>query len=761
MPLLFTGLVLNLAANSLSAATSERSAEPSPLIRAEVLGVASYDTLVASLQAKIDRSNAVDQGWFQTLWTWVCYVLHDLLHDPWLVEYVKIEYWTTTADGDKIPVTGLAILPQIYHLPGSVPLLALQHPTQVERKYSPSLFNMTNMWDDVQFTVPFGTLFAQMGFAVVLADYPGMGVNTNAHPYCTESLANSVVDMLRAARDYLAAHPDTYASWNGRLYLTGYSEGGYATLLAARDIQTRYTNEFTVTAVAGLDGPYSLSITMRDVMLNADTNFGSPYFLPYTVNGYDSVYAGCDPVFVFTNAVKYAVPGESNFAQKLQAMCLAGTNTGGEMNALIFKATPYIGPRSILTGAYLSELSNTASVLCQVLASNDACSAWVPLMNMRLFHYPKDDLVPYGNATNAYHAFSQRGAPHLALDAFGADWPLNELIEWLRGKMSSYHGAAAPVAYVKSILWLTYFAGLDQQVVPQAPLNDVDGDDLSDPVLYDENTGNWQILLSNRVRSWRKANPEPAILKPIQIALGGPGFTPILKDFDGDGQADPGVFQTTSGFWAIYLSLFEYAPVIFPLGDVDSTPVPQDYDGDRLADPAVYSRSTGLWTVYLVSSNQIVNIRFGGQNDVAVNITGNCDFDGDHKADLALYEGAGGNWSIALSGNHYEVASIVCGGPGGTPAPGDFDGDGKTDPAIYRETTGDWIVALSASSYAQTLFNFGGPGWLPVVGDYDADGKYDFMVYEENSGIWGSKLSSAGYSIGTGYFGGAGYRPVP
>jgi len=156
--------------------------EPSPLISAEPLGSVSYETLVGSLQAKIDRSNDFDQGWLQKLWTWICYILNDILHDPRLALFVKIEYWTTTAAGDRIPVTGLAILPRNNYLHETVPMISFQHPTQVERRFSPSMFNMTNMWDDAQFTVPFGTIFAQAGFAVAMADYPGMGANTNAHP---------------------------------------------------------------------------------------------------------------------------------------------------------------------------------------------------------------------------------------------------------------------------------------------------------------------------------------------------------------------------------------------------------------------------------------------------------------------------------------------------------------------------------------------------------------------------------------------------
>jgi hypothetical protein len=746
------GLVLSLVTGFVHAAAEP----PSPLISAEPLGSVSYDTLVGSLQAKIDRSNDFDQGWFQTLWTWVCYILHDILHDPWLAEYVKITYWTTTASGDRIQVTGLAILPRNNYLHETVPMISFQHPTQIERRFSPSMFNMTNMWDDAQFTVPFGTIFAQSGFAVAMADYPGMGSNTNVHPYCTESLANSVVDMIRATRDYLKANTNTYAQWDSRLYLTGYSEGGYATVMAARDLQGRYASEFTnVLGVAGLDGPYSLSDTMRKVMLTADTTFSSPYFLPYTVNGYDSVYAAVDPVFVFTNAIKASVPTEQDFAGKLQRMCIAGTNSGDEMNALIYKATPYVGPRSILTDSYVAQLSNTASTLNRVLASNDAYYAWTPQSKMRLYHYPKDDLVPYGNSTNAYIAFTNRHAAQTELVTYASDGVLSLLIEWLKSKMSSYHGAAAPVAYVMGITWLhdlAYGHGNEFQFPP----NDLDGDGFSDMVLYSEAGGTWQVLLSNRTASWRKPNPNPAPMAAAQIALGGPGFTPLLEDFDGDGKVDPCVYHPASGLWTIQLSLFEYVPLTFLLGDAGSTPVPQDYDGDRLADPAVYQSATGGWTVYRVFSNRFDTVHLGGTGFSPVD----GDYDADRKADLVVYEEATGKWIAALSGNNYASVDAVCGGPGFTPVPGDYDGDGRTDPAVYNGQAGSWQVMLSDSGYAKQSFSFGGPGFAAVAGDYDADKKIDIMVYHENSGLWNGMMSSNNYRFATGFFGGNGLHPV-
>ena len=102
--------------------------------------------------------------------------------------------------------------------------------------------------------------------------------------------------------------------------------------------------------------------------------------------------------------------------------------------------------------------------------------------------------------------------------------------------MGSYHAAVAPIAYVKSLIWLHTLA-CDLNEIYYTP-HDFDGDRLSDPALFCEASGNWQMLLSNQPRSWRLTNNLAIKSEPIQFALGGPGAVPVLRDFDGDRLAD-------------------------------------------------------------------------------------------------------------------------------------------------------------------------------------------------------------------------------
>jgi hypothetical protein len=81
--------------------------------------------------------------------------------------------------GNKVNLTGAVIFPLDAlqpKNPRSIPILALQHPTQVERAWSPSRCTMPpKLIQDPQKNVLLGAIMAAAGYIVVLPDYPGMG----------------------------------------------------------------------------------------------------------------------------------------------------------------------------------------------------------------------------------------------------------------------------------------------------------------------------------------------------------------------------------------------------------------------------------------------------------------------------------------------------------------------------------------------------------------------------------------------------------
>ncbi|MBI2440846.1 MAG: right-handed parallel beta-helix repeat-containing protein [Lentisphaerae bacterium] len=228
---------------------------------------------------------------------------------------------------------------------------------------------------------------------------------------------------------------------------------------------------------------------------------------------------------------------------------------------------------------------------------------------------------------------------------------------------------------------------------------------------------------------------------------GGNKARSVVNDFDGDEVSDMMVYDEPSGNWSVQLSALG-KEVRFGFGGVGYEAVPGDYDGDGLADPAIHNRQGAAWSILLSGRGYAaVNFDFGGSGKTRGTV-GN--YTGASRANPGLYEETSGRWYVMLSepgSGSAEIASAVFGGNGYLPVAGDYDGDGRTDPAVYGEETGQWMVMLSAQGYGVVSAIFGGPGYEPVVGDYDGDGKADPMLYEQATGTWQGLMSASGYVL--------------
>jgi len=126
---------------------------------------------------------------------------------------------------------------------------------------------------------------------------------------------------------------------------------------------------------------------------------------------------------------------------------------------------------------------------------------------------------------------------------------------------------------------------------------DYDGDGKADPTLYDEATGTWYTLLSGA--GYAKLE--------LPGFLGGPGYVPVAADYDADRLTDPAVYGITNGDWIVLLSGMNYQRLELPgyLGGTGFSPAPGDFDGDHLADPGVYGEAAGDWLMMLsTAANQ-------------------------------------------------------------------------------------------------------------------------------------------------------------
>ncbi|GFE57115.1 lipase family protein [Geobacter sp. AOG1] len=386
-------------------------------------GVVNIDpkALLASITTGIQQPAArALGGWewggfinsFGTLLTSISYTL----------EMQKVTYQSTGADGRLHTMTGLLILPKsIFGAKPSVPILLYQHGTEPYRPYSPSqyLAHLDRPADYPEVMV--AAAIASTGYAVAMADYEGLGDNTGTQPYVHgSSLAQQVIDMLRASRDLIGGSSSP-CSWNSQLFLMGYSEGGYVTMTTTRELQINHAAEFTVTASAPLSGPYDLSGVMRGVILS-NTTFKAPYFLPFLLTSYN--YASGGALFNTASALT------STYSTTIPPL-FDGNSPSDRINEAMgmgYSPVNLIIPKSVLTQQFVDQLTLPASPLLDFLKANDAYrdrlnvnAAWKPTVPIRMYHHKSDDLVPYANSQVAFDAFSSAGAKNHTLRGPGVE----------------------------------------------------------------------------------------------------------------------------------------------------------------------------------------------------------------------------------------------------------------------------------------------------------------------------------------------------
>lgn len=194
------------------------------------------------------------------------------------VDVHRIVYDTPDPNGNPTYASGLVFIPKEVECP--MPLFTYLHGTKLKKERT--FYYLQEEWF-------LGAVTAASGYVASLPDYIGLGFSPGLHPYQhARSEATASIDLLRVARTVCA---EEGVGLNGQLFITGYSQGGHATLATHRMIQEELGDEFTVTASAPGSGPYDMSGHQFD-MVAAMEPYSVPGYLPYVILSYQSVYGG-------------------------------------------------------------------------------------------------------------------------------------------------------------------------------------------------------------------------------------------------------------------------------------------------------------------------------------------------------------------------------------------------------------------------------------------------------------------------------------
>ena len=324
------------------------------------------------------------------------------------VETISINYYTTDGTGKQTIASGAIIIPQGG---SSLSLVSIQHGTQTKNNLVASVSPMNSTEGII------GLIMASMGYIVVVPDYPGFGVSNVMHPYThAQSLIPCVIDLMRAGRTFSSQHQITL---NGKIFLIGYSEGGYATLVTQRKIELEYSQEFNLTAVAPMAGPYDLNGMMQTLFQTGQYNHTA--YIAYILTAYNNIY-GWNRLNDFFNAPY------SSIVQNL----FDGSKTFWEVESQLpatFSA--------LIDSNFVNNINNgNESAFISAMQENTLLD-WKPEAPINFFHGDADDISPYQNSLTAVERLTANGGTNIQLTTIPG----------------GTHENSGPIAIVGAIQW--------------------------------------------------------------------------------------------------------------------------------------------------------------------------------------------------------------------------------------------------------------------------------------------------------------------
>jgi hypothetical protein len=213
------------------------------------------------------------------------------------------------------------------------------------------------------------------------------------------------------------------------------------------------------------------------------------------------------------------------------------------------------------------------------------------------------------------------------------------------------------------------------------------------------------------------------------------------------GADTPGIYAAgTAAFFLRNSNSSGPADIVSTFGGAGNTPIVGDWDGDGDDTLGIYVPSTS--TFFLRNSNSPgaadLTFGFGAAGSSFVPVVG--DFDGNGTTTAGLYDPATGNFFLKNSntpGAADVVFSFGAGGAGLVPLAGDWDGNGTDTVAVYNPTTGAFFLRnANAPGPADVVFTFGGAGLKPLAGDWNGDGTDTVAVYAAAGGVFFLKNSN-------------------
>lgn len=266
----------------------------------------STPTLKASLTAAAFKTSLQSSG------------LLPVTGDPTCgVDVQYLQYATVGGAGEKTTASGALMTPTGTDpkCTGARPIVLYAHGTNITKTY-----NMAALNDPANAAygeaVLVAAMYAAQGYIVVAPNYAGYDSSSlGYHPYLNaDQQSKEMIDILAAAKKAMPnlTVPKTD---NGKLFITGYSQGGHVAMATHRAMQVA---GMTVTAAAPMSGPYAFA-AQADATYYGNVNAGGTIFFPLIINSFQKAYGNLytTPADIFEPAfatgIDTLLPGTYDF----------------------------------------------------------------------------------------------------------------------------------------------------------------------------------------------------------------------------------------------------------------------------------------------------------------------------------------------------------------------------------------------------------------------------------------------------------------
>ena len=311
-----------------------------------------------------------------------------IVNPKYSVEVYEIMYWTKWHDGTPIKASGLYFIP--IGKKDDLATVVFHHGTRTIPQ------DHTHLHGEEQLSMG----FAIDGYVSVFPDFIGLGLGEKFHLYQhTESEGQATADMLFAIKEL---NPKLGLKTNDLLFLTGYSQGGHATLAANKVLQEKFGDKFKVTASSPMSGAYDMAGEQSKTMF---IKYTQPHYLPYLLKSYQEAYK--------------IINGDINYIYKspydtLIAPMFDGKHDIGAINKILPDT-----PKNMIKDTFVDLYKNDPNFLFTKKLRENSFLDYKPTNPVQFCFCQNDEEVYYKNAIVTHKKMKELGAKNITLRPTG------------------------------------------------------------------------------------------------------------------------------------------------------------------------------------------------------------------------------------------------------------------------------------------------------------------------------------------------------